>query len=170
MSFLLKTIILYFFLFPSLGWAIEEDSSSAQADQLETQAVDLIDNDQMTEGMALMKQAVDIDPTPMRHMNYGSILFGNGVVDYKNGNKEQGLHTLYEAQDELAQAISGFNPRKEGVFIAQAYFLLGEMYLNAFDNPTKAKIFYRKALLYYPNQGARSALQKLNKKQSQFGD
>lgn len=132
-----------------------------QADQLENQAVELIDNDQMTGGLKLMKKAIDIDPTPMRHMNYGSILFGNGVADYKDGHQQQALITLKQAEDELNQAIKGFDPKQEGVFLAQAYFLLGEISLNAFSDKTQAKTFYRKALSYYDNEGAKAALVKL---------
>jgi tetratricopeptide (TPR) repeat protein len=161
MRFLYKTtIIVFFFIIPSISWS-RETVSHQEADRLEAQAVDLIDNNRMEEGMVLMKQAMQIDPTPMRHMNYGSILFGNGAAEFESGNKAKAQETLYEAQDQLAQAIAGFNPKKEAVFIAQAYFLLGEMYLNAFSNEAKARMFYYKALSYYDNPGARAAVEKL---------
>jgi tetratricopeptide (TPR) repeat protein len=164
MSFLNKTIIVCIFglIFTFPSFAEEAISSSHQADALEAQAVDYIDNDQMEEGLGLMKQALDIDPTPIRHMNYGSILFGNGVVDFKNGNKRQALPTLYEAQNQLAQAIVKFDPQKDAVFLAQSYFLLGEIALNAFSNPAKAKKYYQKALSYYDNLGAKAALENLH--------
>ncbi len=133
---------------------------SKQADQWENQAVGLIDEDKMQEGLRLMKKAVALDPTPMRHMNYGSILFGNGVADFKDGRQSQAMDTLHQAEDELDQAIAGFDPQKDNVFLAQAYFLLGEMYLNAFTNQDKAKTFYQKALTYYDHAGAKAALAK----------
>lgn len=135
--------------------------SAHQADQLEDQAVELIDNDRMAEGLKLMKKAVDIDPAPIRHMNYGSILFGNGVADYKEGKKRQALGILKQAQDELNQAIDGFDSKREGAFLAQAYFLLGEISLNAFSDKTQAKFYYQKSLTYYDNEGAKAALAKL---------
>ena len=131
---------------------------SRQADQLEDQAVEFIDEDKMEEGLKLMKKAMDVDPKPMRHMNYGSILFGNGVADFKAGRQPQAVEILHQAEDQLNQAISGFNPKKEGVFLAQAYFLLGEMYLNAFGDKEKSKTFYQKALTYYDHEGAKAAL------------
>ncbi|MEI7997993.1 MAG: hypothetical protein WCH62_00590, partial [Candidatus Omnitrophota bacterium] len=136
-------------------------SRNHQADQLEKKAVELIDENKMDEGMALMKQAVVLDSSPMRHMNYGSILFGNGVEDYKSKNQEQALKTLSEAQQELRAAIEGFNPKKEGIFLAQAYFLLGEIYLNAYSDRIRAKEYYQKAVFYYDNQSAKAALEKL---------
>jgi tetratricopeptide (TPR) repeat protein len=159
----LKTIITFSFcfFFSSLAFSSHSTPESRQANRLETKAVELIDNDQMAQGMDLMKQAVAINPTPMRHMNYGSILFGNGVADFKAGHKPEALEILYQAQDQLAQAIVGFNPRKEAVFIAQAYFLLGEINLNALSNPEKAKMYYHKSLSFYPNLGAKAALEKL---------
>ncbi len=166
MRFYHKTIsgLLCLLAAASVSWAEGSEPAPTpahQADQLENQAVELIDNDRMTEGLKLMKKAIDIDPAPMRHMNYGSILFGNGVADYKDGRQEQASATLKQAQDELNQAINGFDPKQEGAFLGQAYFLLGEISLNAFSDKTQAKTFYRKALSYYDNEGAKAALAKL---------
>ncbi len=135
-------------------------SASSQADQWEHQAVKLINEDKMQEGLELMKKAVALNPTPMRQMNYGSILFGRGVADFKDGRQPQAINTLHQAEDELDQAIAGFDPQKDSVFLAQAYFLLGEMYLNAFTDEDKAKAFYQKALTYDDHQGAKAALAK----------
>jgi tetratricopeptide (TPR) repeat protein len=131
------------------------------ADELEDKAVDLIDHDRTEEGMALMKRAVEIDPTAMRHMNYASILFGSGAVEFKDGDKAHGTELLFQSQEHLGKAIAGFDYRKDAVFLSQAYFLLGEIYWNAFSNQEMAKTSYQKALTYHENQGAKNALAKL---------
>ena len=131
------------------------------ANQLEAQAIEHIDNERLREGLLLMKQAQEKDPNPMRSMNYGSILFANGVSDFNSGNKLQAIQTLREAEDQLSQAIAGFDPQKNAAFIAQAYFLLGEMYLNGFSNADMAKDFYYKSLEYDDNPGARAAIEAL---------
>ena len=47
------------------------------------------------------------------------------------------------------------------MFLAQSYFLLGEIYLNAFSDINEAKILYQKSLTYYKNESAKAALEKL---------
>ena len=84
----------------------------SQADRLEQKAVELIDENKMDEGIQLMEQAVELGPTPLRRMNYGSILFGHGAADFKKGSHAQALKTLYQAQQQLNQAIEGFDPKK----------------------------------------------------------
>jgi len=136
-------------------------SSKDRADQLEKQAIDVTDAGRMDEGLKLMRKAIELDPTPMRHMNYGSILFGQGVSLFQGGNQTQAVVILHKAEGELSQAIVSFNPKREKVFLSQAYFLLGEIYLNAFADKIKAKFFYQKAKTYYKNEAAKSELEKL---------
>lgn len=133
----------------------------AQADRLEAKAVELIDENRMDQGLELIKQALTIYPTPHRHMNYGSILFGNGVELYKKERQDEGKAILKQSEEELKKAIQGFDPAKEGLFIAQAYFLLGEMYKNAFADSAQAKEFYQKSVSLADHDGAKSALSKL---------
>ncbi|MBF0490651.1 MAG: hypothetical protein HQL15_08590 [Candidatus Omnitrophica bacterium] len=133
-----------------------------KADLLEAHAIDAIDNNQMDNGIALMKQAVDVDSSPMRRMSYASILFGNGAAEYKAGKREEGTHVLGDAENQLSLAIADFHPLEDAVYLAQAYFLLGEIYLYAYANMRQAKIFYQKALYYYDNEGAKTALERLN--------
>ena len=133
----------------------------AQADALEAQALELIDADQMDKGLAMVRQAVALDPTPQRHMNYGSILFGNGVALFKQAQAEEGKKILRLCEEQLHKAIEGFNKDKDAVFLAQAYFLLGEMYNNAFADPAKAKEFYSTALTFSDHDGAKAALAKI---------
>jgi len=137
------------------------DSKTQQANRLESQAIESIDADQMEEGLRLMQQAIEIDPSAVRHMNYGSILFGNGVVDFKNGKKHEAVRLFKQAEDQLSQAIAGFDPQANAAFVAQAYFLLGEIYLNAYNDQDMAHDFYYKSLEYYDNTSARDAIEQL---------
>ena len=192
MSFYFKTIIVSLFVFctTSLAWsdmpeiifdpAKESSNSSSSnlsasdmikhANQLESQAIECIDHNQMEEGLALMKQATELDPSPIRSINYGSILFGNGVVDFKNGQQQEALQVLREAEDQLSQAIAGFDPQKNAAFVAQAYFLLGEIYLNAYANPDLAHAFYYKSLEYFDNSNARTAIEELRLNHKQYNN
>ncbi len=139
----------------------EQIIAKQKANELENQAIESIDNNKMAEGLILMKRALEVDATPMRHMNLGSILFGNGVADFKEGKKAQAKETLRQSEEQLMRAIAGFDPRTEKIFLAQAYLLLGEIYSNAFLDKEKAKDFYKESLSYYENQAAKTALELL---------
>jgi tetratricopeptide (TPR) repeat protein len=160
---LIQTIILCSVcFFSSYGQSNEITSTHRQAaNQLESQAVERIDLNDTEGGLALFQKALESDPTPLRHMNYGSLLFGHGVEEFKAGNKDKAFETLFEAQDHLSNAILGFDPKKDGVFLAQCNFLLGEMYFHAFNDVHKASMFYEKALSYSPHKGAKEALRKI---------
>ena len=69
---------------------------------------------------------------------------------------------LRQAEVQLLKAIEGFNPNKDQVYLSQCYFLLGEMYLNAFGDKVKAKAYYQKAADLNDYPGARNALNKLS--------
>ncbi len=130
----------------------------AAADVLESQALDLIDAQKMEEGLALMRQAIAQDPNPTRYMNYGSVLFGNGVELFKNGLEDQGKKVLRQSEEQLNKAIAGFDKTRDNLFLSQAYFLLGEMYRNAFGDPAKAKELYTQCLAFADHDGAKAAL------------
>lgn len=135
--------------------------ATKQADQLEARAVELIDTDQMNQGLDLMRQALILAPNAQRHMNYGSILFGNGVKFFKEDKKEQGRNILHQAEEELNKAAVAFNRDKDPFFVAQCFYLLGEMYANAFDDKVKARDYYQEAVELSNHPGAKKALEKL---------
>ncbi len=132
-----------------------------QADALEAQALELIDTNKMTEGLAKIRQAIGMDPSPHRLMNYGSILFGNGVAQYRKGMIDDAKIILRDAQTQLNKAIEGFNKTNDAAFIGQSYFLLGEIESNAFNNLTKAKEYYTQAVSICAHDSAKAALAKL---------
>ncbi len=146
---------------PSPPAPVQDPQVRAQADALEANAVELIDQDKMDQGLELIRQAIALDPSAQRHLNYGSILFGNGVALYKKGDLDQGKKVLRQSEEQLNKAIAGFNKDTEAAFIAQAYFLLGEMHANAFADIAKAKEHYSKAVFLSDHDGAKSALAKL---------
>ncbi len=134
----------------------------SQADGLEDKGVDAIDNGNMSQGLNFMVRAIRLDPSPMRYMNYGSILFGNGVALFKDSDQEKGKEILRQAEKQLRKAIETFNPNKDQVYLSQCYFLLGEMYRNAFADKVKAKEYYRKAVDLNDYIGAKDALSQLS--------
>lgn len=135
--------------------------ATRHADELEAKAVELIDDNDMNQGLDLMRQALILAPNPQRHMNYGSILFGNGVMLYKDGKKEQGRKVLYQAEEELNKAIGGFDRDKDNFFMAQCFYLLGEMYANAFEDKAKAQDYYQEAIDLSAHPAAQKALKVL---------
>jgi TPR repeat protein len=72
------------------------------------------------------------------------------------------MEILRQAEAQLRQAIEGFNPNKDQVYLSQCYFLLGEMYLNAFGNKVKAIEYYQKSADLSDYSGAKDALNKLS--------
>ncbi|MBI4308977.1 MAG: hypothetical protein HY591_01455 [Candidatus Omnitrophica bacterium] len=131
-----------------------------RADALESQAVELIDADKMDQGLDLIAQAMALDPLPQRRMNYGSILFGNGVALFKKGRLDEGRSVLRQSEQQLNKAIAAFDQNKDTAFLGQIYFLLGEMYANAFADAAKALEFYKKAVSLAGHDGAKAALEK----------
>ncbi len=132
-----------------------------QADALEDQGAQAIDDGDMDKGLSAMAQALDLDPTPMRHMMYGSLLFGNGVSVFKDSDPKKGEAILHQAEAQLQQAIQEFNPSKDQVALSQCYFLLGEMYRNAFADLAKAKGYYQKSVELNDYPAARDALKQM---------
>ncbi len=132
-----------------------------QADEIENQAVALIDQRHLDEGLALMLKAIDLDPSAQRYMNYGSVLFGNGVSAYKSGDKEEGKRILMQAQTALKKAILTFDANKDAMPLSQCYFLLGEIASHALADPQKAKDYYQKSTALYDNPSAKTALDNL---------
>jgi len=140
----------------------EAQKIRSQADDLEDKSAQAIDDGNLEEASDLMFQAVQLDPTPLRFMNYGSILFGNGVSAFKEDDQVKGIAILKQAEVQLHKAIEGFNPNKDQVYLSQCYFLLGEMYLNAFDEKVKAIEYYQKSADLSDYSGAKDALNKLS--------
>ncbi len=134
---------------------------NTQADEIENKAVAAIDAGQMDKGLELMRQAIAMDPAPSREMNYGSVLFGNGVSLFKSGKTEQAKTILTEAREHLIKAVEGFDSVTDAAFLSQSYFWLGEIERNGFDNAVKAKEYYQKSLSTYANEGAKAALKQL---------
>lgn len=133
------------------------------ADALEAKAVELIDGNHMNEGLDMMRQALILAPNANRHMNYGSVLFGNGVMLFKENKKEQGRQVLQQAEEELNKASALFQVPKDSFLMAQCFYLLGEMYAHAFDDKAKAQDYYQEAVELAAHPGAIKALKNLTK-------
>ena len=133
----------------------------SQADAMEAKAVELIDQGKMSEGLDLMRQALVLAPSAQRHMNFGSILFGNGVMLFKNGQQEQGRNMLRQSEEALTKALAAFDKERDAFFMAQCFYLLGEMYSHAFQDEAKAKDYYTEAVALVSHPGATKALNDL---------
>ena len=129
----------------------------SQADDFEDKSAQAIDDGDMDKGLDFMVRAIQMDPTPLRYMIYGSVLFGNGVAIFKDSDQKKGEEILRQAEAQLLKAIQGFNPGKDQVSLSQCYFLLGEMYNNAFGDKVKAKGYYQKAVELNDYSGAKDA-------------
>ncbi len=132
------------------------------ADKLENEAVALIDSGQRDKGLAKMLKAIELDPSPLRRMNYGSVLFGDGVELYKKGSIEEAKKILHECERQLQLAIKEFSPSTDAAYLSQSYFLLGEIDANAFGNIQEAKVYYNKAVKLFDHPAAKEALEKIN--------
>ena len=139
----------------------EAQKLKSQADDLEDKSAQAIDDGDMNQGLDFMIRSIAIDPSPMRRMIYGSVLFGNGVSVFKDSDQEKGKEILRQAEIQLLKAIQAFNPNKDQVSLSQCYFFLGEMYANAFGDKVKAKEYYKKAVDLNDYSGAKDALNKL---------
>jgi len=140
----------------------DAEKIKAQADDLADKGAQAIDDGNMDQGLDDLVRAIQLDPTPMRHMIYGSVLFGNGVAAFKGGDRDKGLEILHQAEGQLLKSIAGFNPGKDQVYLGQCYFLLGEMYMNAFGDKDKAREYYKRSVELNDYPGARDALNRLS--------
>lgn len=160
-------LLIVFIFFTAPVFADEQFSTldstfrAQQADRMENQAVAAVDAGRMDKGLSLMRQAIALDAAPSRQLNYGSILFGNGVSLFKGGQKDKAKKVLAEAREQLLKAVDGFDKTKDALFLAQAYFLLGEIERNGFADAAKAKEYYKKSLSFYDHEGAKAALQQM---------
>lgn len=160
--------LVFFMMVFSSGIALAQSTPTeaqklkSQADDLEDKSAQAIDDGDMDQGLDYMVRSIRLDPTPMRHMIYGSLLFGNGVAIFKDSDQKKGEQVLLQAQAQLLKAIEGFNPNKDQVYLGQCYFLLGEMYRNAFGDKQKARGYYRQSVDFNDYPGARDALNQLS--------
>ena len=136
-------------------------TNSDEADHLEQQGLDLIEAGNMDEGLALLHKAIALDPKANRHLNFGAILSGNGVSVFKQGHKEDAIRILKESENEIKKAISMFDPNQESIFLSQAYYLLGEMYAQAFQDIDGARKYFKKSISLYSNPAAERGLKAL---------
>lgn len=137
-------------------------SGSDEADQLEQQGLGLIESGQMEEGVALLRKAIALDPKANRHLNLGTILSGNGVALFKQGDQKAAVKILKESEHEIQQAIKMFDPVGETIMLSQAYYLLGEMHAQGFKDTSAAKEYYQKSISFYNNPSAERGLKALS--------
>jgi len=159
---MLKTfIIASSLLFLTLGTYAADD----QAIKLGNDAMLLIQDGKMEEGLAKLKEAVQIAPNdPAGHMNYASILFLKGQKVYQSGDEEGGRTIFKEAEKELLTAIKLFGPRENDPLLSHCYFLLGDIYRYPYKREAQAKVYYQKAIeIYSQHGGAIEALKVLRK-------
>lgn len=137
-------------------------SAEKEADRLEQKGLDLIEEGRMDEGLDALQKAIELSPKANRHLNLGSILFGNGVSRFKQDQKKKALAVFKKAQDELSKSIELFDEKTDGMFLSQAYFMMGEMNAQGFENKKKARTFYERSIFFYPNPAAERGLKALD--------
>ena len=142
----------------SINPSVDQQKTKEQADALEDKSAQTIDDGNMSQGLGLMAQAVKLDPSPLRHMIYGSMLYGDGVEVFKNTDQIRGTEILHQSESELIKAIQGFSPNTDQSYLSQCYFLLGEMYRNAFSDKPRARGYYEQAIQLNDYPGAKEAL------------
>jgi tetratricopeptide (TPR) repeat protein len=135
-----------------------------EADRLERQGLELIDAGEMDKGVELMRKSIKLDPKPHRHLNLGTVLTGNGVSLFKSGKKGPAIKVLKQSEEELQKAIKLFDPEQESILLSQAYFLLGEIHAQAFEDVSAAREYYQKSISFYQNPAAERGLKALDEK------
>ncbi len=140
-------------------------SFNEQAVVMSNNGLMLIKEGKWDEGLALMKQAKDIEARDgSLHMNYAGMLFMKGQKLHEMGNKEETKPIFNEVEKELYLAIPLFKDDEGGnILKSQCSFLLGDVYFYVYNDREKAKDFYQRALEYYPEHGgALNALKTIN--------
>lgn len=132
-----------------------------EADRLEQEGLELIDAGDMDKGIGLLRRSIEMDPKANRHLNLGTVLSGNGVSLFKSGKKSEAVKVLKQSKDELQKAIQMFDPDQESIFLSQAYYLLGEMHAQAFDDAKSAREYFQKSISFYDNPAADRGLKAL---------
>ena len=116
-----------------------------QADTIQQQAAVWANDRSWDDAASLLHQAIRLDPTPLRQMNYASVLFAKGVFQFKKSDTVQGTATLHESEEALNTALSGFHLPQDAIYAGQCYFLLAEMYSHVFGDTEKAKKYYQQS-------------------------
>ena len=125
-----------------------------KANELFQSGMGLIKEGKLNEGLGMLKQASEAEPTRADlHMNYGSMLFVIGAQIYQKGNAEGAAPIFQEAERQLLWATEMFTKKEEGTLKAQCYYVLGDISLHVKQDKEKAKGFYQKALVCYPQHG-----------------
>lgn len=137
-------------------------SDTKQADVLEQKGLSLIEEGQAQDGLAALKKAVELSPEANRYLNLGSILFGNGVAAFKKGHKDEAMQVFQDAQAHLKKAVELLDENTQPMLLGQAYFMLGEIQAQGFENKNDARQFYEKSLSFYPNPAVDRAVKQLD--------
>ncbi len=135
-----------------------------EADSLERQGLELIEAGEMDKGLEMLRKAIEFDSKPHRHLNLGAVLSGNGVSLFKNGKKGLAIKVLKSSEEELRKAIELFDPEQESILLSQAYYLLGEIRAQAFEDVIGARDYYQKSISFYENPAAERGLKALDEK------
>ncbi len=109
------------------------------------------------------ERAIRMNPADAStRMNYGSVLMT--VAKNQTGQTREAMLARAEQEFRLAATLFEMAGPLQQVapFIAQAYFLLGEIAHYGRDNRTQAKALYEQALRYYRHPGAEQALKRLS--------
>jgi tetratricopeptide (TPR) repeat protein len=142
---------------PPTNSSLPNPDAAAKADRTEQRGLELIDQGEMAQGLDLLREALREDPQANRHLNLGSILFGNGVTLQKQGKSDEAEKIFAEAQAELLQAVQQFDPKEETTFISEGYNLLGELAVASNDK-LGAKKYFEKSISFYENPAAKRGL------------
>lgn len=128
--------------------ALSASANEGEANALESRGIMLVAADRIDEGLALMKQAVQLEPrNALRHMNYGSILMAKGKALFESGDAVSSSLAFKEAEEELSQALKLFkNDPKDRISRGNCYALLGDISLYGFGKPDQALGYYRQSL------------------------
>ncbi len=132
-----------------------------QLDALQEQAIRLIQEGKMSEGLTMMMDAVERDPlNPQRHFNLGRILFTYAKSLLQAETLQEAMLLFNRSQEvleETADLFEIFDPEAKNHSMAR--FLLGEIEFQINGNFEVARLHYEEALAIDPlNRDAREAL------------
>lgn len=154
-SYLVWPILFLLWMTPALAQPVASNDIGFQG-------LRLIDQGQFDEGIKLVNQAVDADPTNASwRLNIANLLYSQGLKHLKQGHVARAQNIWSFAEMHLEEAVDLFNPSTDKILLSEAYYVMGEIQQYGYSDQQKARAFYQQALDLYQHPRAQRAIDKL---------
>ncbi len=126
-----------------------------QAARYKKMAKEMISAGRVTEGVKVMRLAIKTNPVdPALRMDYVTFMSRKGEQSIKDGNRREAIAVFRSVEDELMSAAKLYKDKGALVNAAHALGQVGDINRYVYENESRARGYYSKALELDPQSAA----------------